>query len=218
MFFTVFISSFDACYDIFKFEAFFRDDDFVSTCCNTCPKSDITCVTSHYFNNESTTVTWWCITNLIDCIHCSCYCTVKSDCKVSTHDIVRKSNSRKSMFSQAHSSMIRTVTTDNHDTFDTVFFQLLNPFKLTFEFCKLRVTGWVKESTTTWNDVSYWSSIKWINFTSNHTSVSIIDTKNFHSCWDCLTNNCSNGSIHTRGVPTTSQNSNTFHLVLLLFL
>ena len=33
-----------------------------------------------------------------------------------------------------------------------------------------------------------------------------------------LDEHCTDGSIHTRGVSTTSQNSNTFHLVMLLFL
>ncbi|CKU59556.1 Uncharacterised protein [Mycobacterium tuberculosis] len=45
------------------------------------------------------------------------------------------------MFSQTHSAVVRSVTTDNNYTFNSVFFQLLNPFKLPFKLSELWITS-----------------------------------------------------------------------------
>ena len=39
----------------------------------------------------------------------------------------------------------------------------------------------------------------------NHTSVSTVNAEYFNSFRNCFENNCASGSVHTRGIPTTSQ-------------
>src|SRR5699024_7041781 len=157
-FFTfVFVTIFYFCNNIVNVVWFFRNDDLISTCSDTRPKSDIPSVTSHYFNNESTTVTVRSVTNFIKGICCCIDSCIKTDSVVCTSNIVIdctwNTNSWESMFCQTHSSVVRSVTTDNNNTFDTFFLKLLNSCQLTFKSGKFRVTSRLKESTTVCQNV-----------------------------------------------------------------
>ena len=156
-----------------------------------------------------------CILDFIQSFCCSCNGCIKSNCIVCTNDIVIDSswetNCWETMFSQTHSTMVRTISTNNYYTFDSMFFKLLNTFKLTLKLGKLRIASRLKESTTTAEDVVYAFGIKLEDISFNHTSVSTVNAEYFNSFRNCFENNCTSGSVHTRGISTTSQNSNTFH-------
>ena len=122
------------------------------------------------------------------------------------------------MLSQTHSTMIRTITTDNYDSFDTVFFQLLNPFKLAFKLCKLRITSRMKESTTTRNDVSLLKQHQADKF---HRQPYLRIHHRYQKLPFLLRllDELLHGWQHSyQGRSTTGQNSNTFHLVYAPFL
>ena len=115
------------------------------------------------------------------------------------------------MFCQAHCSVVRTVTTDHNDTFDAMFLQLLDPLELAFKFGKFWVTSRTQESTTLGHDFGDISCFKLENVALYHTGIATIDTIDFHAFINGFTNNCTNSSVHSRGITTTGQDSNTFH-------
>ena len=104
----------------------FRHQNTLSSVGDTAPESKVTCVTSHNLYDTAALMGGGSITHLIDRFHSCVYCCVKSDCVICTCDIqIDRSRDSDCIYSKVRKflcSCERTVTTDNYQTVDAVFF------------------------------------------------------------------------------------------------
>ena len=143
----VFLSCLTACDDIVDqllliIIIFLRDQDILCTIGNTTPHSKVSCVTSHNFNNTASFMRCGSITNLINSLHCCVYSCIKSDrilgtCNIQV-DCSRNTDRIDSKVCELLCTCKRTVTTDNYQSVDSMFFADFSTTLLTFrctEFC-----------------------------------------------------------------------------------
>ena len=182
---------------------------------NTGPQCNVSCGTSHYLDDTATLMRFRRVAQAIDRLHrCVDRCIESNRIfRTSNIKIDRSRNTDRvdALLRKSACTIKGTISTNNNYTFDSIFFKVLNTFKLTFKLGKLGIASRLKESTTTAEDVVYAFGIKLEDISFNHTSVSTVNAEYFNSFRNCFENNCASGSVHTRGISTTGQNSNTFH-------
>ena len=184
---------------------------------NTTPKCNVTCMSTHNFDNTTSLMRRRSISNLIDCFHCSIYCCIKTDGVICTCNIKVNGSLNAdcidTLSSKCLCSTIRTVTTNYNKSINSMFAADFCSTLLHFQFCEFRTSGCTQNSTTLLDDIRYISSHHISDFFIEESHISSIYAFNLQPFCDSCSNNCTNGSIHSWCISTTCKYSNSLYLI-----
>ena len=188
---------------------FLRKENTFSSICNTAPQSQVSCITSHNFNNRTSAVWSRSITDFINCLHSCIYRCVKSDRILCTINIKidgsRNSNRIHSKICKFLRSTERSVSSNYYQTVNSILFTDSCCFLLTF-FCNhLFTTGRLKNCTSTLNNVWYISCIQIDDFLIEKSLITFSDASYFHTFSKCSSDNSTNCRVHSRSISSTCQ-------------
>src|SRR5699024_6494971 len=88
MFFTTLMTSLQAINHSFKIMWVFRYNNTLCPASKTGIKCSITCISTHYFNNISSLMGCWSISNFVNCIYDCIQCCVESNCIIHNCNII----------------------------------------------------------------------------------------------------------------------------------
>ena len=210
VFFTTF-SSFDDVVDQFLLIiiVFFWKQDIFCTVGDTTPQSQVTCISSHNFDNAATLMRSRRITYFVDCFHSSIHSGIKTDGIFCTCDVQvdgsRNTNCVDSQICQFLSTCKRTVTTDNYQTVNAVFSADICCFFLSF-FCSHLCC--IQDRTTATDDIRYIFCRHIDDLFVQQSVIPFQDTFHVQSFAQSTTNNRTDRSIHSRSISSTCQYAN----------
>ena len=213
VFFTTF-SSFDDVVDQFLLIiiVFFWKQDIFCTVGDTTPQSQVTCISSHNFDNAATLMRSRSITYFVDCFHSSIHSGIKTDGIFCTCDVQvdgsRNTNCVDSQICQLLSTCKRTVTTDNYQTVNAVFSADICCFFLSFFCSHLCTTCCIQDRTTATDDIRYIFCRHIDDLFVQQSVIPFQDTFHVQSFAQSTTNNRTDRSIHSRSISSTCQYAN----------
>ena len=158
----VFLAFLTALYDIVNklllvVIIFLRDQDILSTVCDTAPYCKVSGVTSHNLDDTASLMGCGCITYLVNSFHSCIYSSIETDGVLGTCDIKvnssRQANGIDSKVRKFLSTCEGTVSTDNNKAVDPMLSADLCSLLLSFLCSHLCTSGSIKNCSASLNRI-----------------------------------------------------------------
>ena len=185
----------------------FRHDDDFRTRCNTAVKRDVAAMSTHNFYNGNTFVRGHRITQFVDDVQAGIYRRIETERVVGIFKVVVNrtgdTDGGNAVFAERFCALERSVAADYNQAFDTVFFQGIQRFLLTFYRQHFQTSCRSQTSTAALYDVGNATHFHLCYVIFNQTCVAALNSIYFHTEENTRTNNRTDCRVHTRSIAAT---------------
>ena len=157
------------------------------------------------------------ILNLVNCFHRSVYCSVKADGIFGTGNIKVDSSGKSycvdTQSGQSLGSAVRTVSTDDNNTVNSMLATDVSTLFLIFRFLELEASCCSQNSTASLDNIGNITSLNLNNLFVQESGITSLDSLDLQSSRNRCTCHRTNRCVHSGSISSAGKYRNCLNLV-----